>query len=59
MVVNFGFVARFLLAMLCVLNYWYIAIYKYIYRIGNFIKTGNWLCCTNKINNVILQYGIK
>ncbi len=59
MVVDFGSVARFVLAMLCVLYYWYIAISNYIYRIGNFIKTGNWLCCTNKINNVILQYGIK
>lgn len=59
MVVNFGFVARFLLAMLCIFNYWYIAIYNYNYRIGNFIKMENRLCCTNKINNVILQYGIK
>ncbi|MEY3780155.1 MAG: hypothetical protein RLZZ510_138, partial [Bacteroidota bacterium] len=31
MVVNFGFVARFVLAMLCIFNYWYIAISKYIY----------------------------
>lgn len=59
MVVNFGFVARFLLAMLCVFNYWYIAISNYIYRIGNFIKMKNRLCCTNESNNVILQYGIK
>lgn len=59
MVVNFGFVARFVLAMLCIFNYWHIAISNYIYRIGNFIKMENRLCCTNKINNVILQYGIK
>lgn len=59
MVVNFGFVARFLLAMLCISYYWYIAISIYIYRIGNLIKMENRLCCTNKINNVILQYGIK